>query len=94
MALRVVNNIVMVIDIILDRMSDVKEGLDDWGYDKAKKLYNAADDTSIPDLVYALDYLEEDDVKRELCRYIDNQGYRPSIKNFINSVDWLPKDTK
>ena len=84
----------MVIDIILDRMSDVKEGWDNWDYDKAKKLYNAADDTSIPDLVYALDYLEEDDVKRELCKYIDDQGYRPSIKKFVNSVDWLPKDTK
>ena len=46
------------------------------------------------DLTYALDYLEEDDVKRELCRYVDDQGYRPSIKNFINSVDWLPKDAR
>lgn len=85
----------MVIDIIIDRRDAIQDcGEDDWDCDKARELYNAADDTSMPDLCYALDYLEEEDVKRELCKYIDDQGYRPSLKDFVNSVDWLPKDTK
>jgi hypothetical protein len=85
----------MVIDIIIDRRDAIQDcGEDDWDYDKARELYNAADDTSLSDLCYALDYLEEEDVKRELCKYIDDQGYRPSLKDFVNSVDWLPKDTE
>ena len=37
----------------------------------------------------AMDYGEEADVKRELCRYIDEAEYNPAIKEYINSVDWL-----
>lgn len=84
----------MVIDIILDRRSDIEDGQDSWDYKKAKDLYESAMEFGFSDLTYALDYLEEDDVKKELCRYVDDQGYRPSIKDFINSVDWLPKDAR
>ena len=26
--------------------------------------------------------------RRELCAYIDGEGYAPEIKDFINSVEW------
>ena len=83
----------MVIDIILDRRDAILDsGVDDWDYAKAKDLYDSAESSGFTDLCYALDYLEEKDVKRELCNYIDEQEYKPSIKKFVNSVDWLPKD--
>ena len=37
----------------------------------------------------AMDYGNEADVKAALCRYIDEQGYNPDIKVYINSVNWL-----
>ena len=37
----------------------------------------------------AFDGGTEQDIKRELCRYIDEQEYNPEIKNYINSVTWL-----
>ena len=26
--------------------------------------------------------------RRELCAYIDSEGYAPEIKDYINSVEW------
>ena len=37
----------------------------------------------------AMDYGENEDVQRELCRYIDENEYNPEIKKYINSVAWL-----
>ena len=37
----------------------------------------------------AMDYGGEEDVKRELCAYIDKQEYNPEIKEYINSVNWI-----
>lgn len=37
----------------------------------------------------AMDGGTEEDVKRELCRYIDAEDYNPEIKDYVNSVDWL-----
>lgn len=37
----------------------------------------------------ALDGGTEEDVKRELCLYIDDNGYNPAIKDYINSIQWL-----
>lgn len=36
-------------------------------------------------------FLDEDNnnVQLALCRYIDDQGYNPNIKQYIWSVDWL-----
>ena len=85
----------MVIDIIIDRRDAIQDcGEDDWYYDKAKELYNAAEESGFVELRDSLDYGTEEEVKQDLCKYIDDQGYRPSLKDFVNSVDWLPKDTK
>ena len=83
----------MIIDIILDRMDDIEDGQNNWDYEKAKDLYESAMEFGFSDLTYALDHLEETAVKKELCRYIDLEGYEPSIKKFVNSVDWLMNDT-
>lgn len=40
----------------------------------------------------ALDGGEEEDIRRELCAYIDASDYNPKIKKFINSVKWLDGD--
>ncbi len=84
----------MVIDIILDRRADVNDGQDNWSYSEIKDLYDSAVELGFVELRDILNYGTEEEVKQELCRYIDDQGYRPSIKKFINSVDWLPKDAK
>lgn len=41
------------------------------------------------EIARALDGGTEADVKRELCAYIDRNGYNSKIKNYINSVPWL-----
>ena len=84
----------MVIDIIIDRQADVNDGQDTWDYNKAKDLYDSAVEFGFVELRDSLDFGTEEEVKQELCKYIDDQGYRPSIKKFVNSVDWLPKDSK
>ena len=41
------------------------------------------------DLARALDSGSDDDIRRELCRYIDDGGYRQDVKKYVNSVDWI-----
>lgn len=75
----------MIIDVILDRRGGVE--------------YNAeqtADYIKREVRVFEMDYQigenillgDEKKAKAELCRYIDEQGYNPSIKDYINSVTW------
>lgn len=78
----------MVIDEILERCSDVEKGIDDWTYDKAKRLYDAAEQEGEFDITYMLDYGDEKDLKAALCRFIDEKGEDPEIKEFINAVNW------
>lgn len=40
----------------------------------------------------AMDEGTEEDVKRELCRYIDEAGWNPQVKDYVNSVTWLEDD--
>ena len=37
----------------------------------------------------AMDGGEEDDVKRELCKYVLDNGYNPDICEYVNSRKWL-----
>ena len=77
----------MIIDIILERKDHddaIYGGLED-----ARTLYTNAMLFGFLDLARALDSGTEEDVKRELCRYIDTQGYDPSLKEYINSVMWV-----
>lgn len=74
----------MLIDFILDR----KDG---FSYDP-EELYDYLVGYDIPayvEVARALDSGTEEDVKKALCAYIDDEEYNPSIKDYINSVKWL-----
>lgn len=78
----------MVVDYILDRKYFESQGDDEW-YDDYE-FYRYALNFRVADgITSAMDGGTEENVKRELCRYIDDQGYNPDIKDYINSVTWL-----
>lgn len=83
----------MIIDLILERRTyEKEEGDKQWyGESQAKDLYVYAMSFGFDYLSRALDAGGEGDIRKALCRYIDENGYRPEIKEFVNSVDWLPK---
>jgi len=77
----------MIIDLILDRY-------DGDAYDP-KKFYDRVmeyEEGTDYLISTALDGGEEEDIRRELCAYIDDGNYNPKIKDFINSVKWLDGD--
>lgn len=71
----------MIIDLILDR----KDGKP---YNAREFYFNvlAYGDVGI---CIAMDYGEEKDVKRELCRYLKNNGYNLTIGRYIYEKNWL-----
>lgn len=71
----------MIIDKILDRRDGKKYNPKDFYFDLL--MY---EDKRIS---AAMDSGTEDNVKRELARYIIENGYRLSIINYINSVNWI-----
>lgn len=77
----------MIIDKILDRYDG--DAYDPEDFYKAMMSYEEGTDFKIS---RALDSGEEEDIKRELCAYIDDGNYNPKIKTFINSVKWLEAD--
>ena len=83
----------MIIDLILDRKDNEK-----WAQQNAynaKYFYNecmqysAVFNGAFDYITLAMDYGEEEDVKKALCRYIDDNDYNEKIKDYINSRDWL-----
>ena len=79
----------MIIDLILDR----KDGVE---YDPHKffgMICEYEDNFGWTDhkISNAMESGNEQDVKRELCSYVINNGYNPEICNYINSVSWLTK---
>lgn len=77
----------MIIDLICDRM-DGEEYSPREFYFKVMEYGEIWPNLAWP-IARAMDGGTEKDVKRELCAYIDNNGYNPEIKNFINLVNWL-----
>lgn len=75
----------MIIDAILNR----KEGGSWKPHRDLRYIYYESLRLKYDDLGRALDAGTEDDVKYELCRYIDSEGYNPTIKNYILSANWL-----
>lgn len=77
----------MLVDYILDR----KDGI---AYN-AKELYDYCQEMGAihGDLYWnvarALDAGTNEDIQRELCRYIEKSGYNMSICDYIKSVNWL-----
>lgn len=82
----------MVIDVILDRKGGVPYSPD--------KFYRYAMGESevfgglFDGLTRAMDFGTEEDVRRELKKYIIEQGYNPEICNYIDSVSWFEPDDK
>lgn len=80
---------IMIIDCILDRKFDDENGFS-ADYSPAKFYRDIIRYKWVHDpITAAMDYGEEDNVKRALCDYIDAQGYNPDIKEYIRSVLWL-----
>lgn len=77
----------MLVDLILDRRDGVSYSPSE--FEEEVKEYCETFPSYIP--VYdALISGSEDDVKDELCRYIDDEWYGSRlIKDYINSVNWL-----
>lgn len=75
----------MIIDLILDRKDGYPYNVRDFYYDVS--AYEA-EDGHFP-ISRALDSGTEEDVKRELCNYILENGYNKKICKYINSVNWL-----
>ena len=78
----------MIIDLILDRKDGeqytVKEFL------QGVKRYSGTWPEMCKPIIEAFESGQDINVKRQLCLYIDNQGYNPKIKDYINGVNWLP----
>lgn len=80
----------MVIDVILDRKDDEKEG----HFDRynPKEFYDSMMDYADmggEDIASAMDGGTEEDVKAAICRYIKDYGYNPAICKWVKSVSWL-----
>lgn len=78
----------MLIDLILDRRDGQRYIARDF-YNSVMQ-YSETFESYLP-VARALDGGTEDEVKDELCRYIDTE-YNPAIKDYINSVSWLTDD--
>ena len=81
----------MIIDSILDRRADNKDGFDKWTVDDLRYVYDEAMSFKFDYLASAIDGGTNKDIQEALCRYIDENGYRPSIKRYVRSVEWIPK---
>lgn len=77
----------MIIVLILDRQ-DGAEYSPRRFYDEVMDYGSIWPEIAHP-IARAMDGGTEEDVKRELCRYIDEQEYNPAIKDYINEVNWL-----
>lgn len=75
----------MVIDLILNRRDGELYG---DAYHPCK-FYREVTEYGFDYIARAMDCGEEIDVKKALCRYIDEEGYNPNVKRYINRVNWL-----
>ena len=76
--------------MIIDAILDVRDG---HGYD-AREFYEYVSESeaffnSDWPISRAMDGGKNEDVQRELCAYIDANGYNPEIKLFINKFNWI-----
>lgn len=78
----------MIIDLILDR-KDGKPYNPTYFYEEVKEYGEVWPEIAKP-ILEAMESGESGEVRLALCRYIDEQGYNPIIKNYIRRVNWLP----
>lgn len=77
----------MIIDLILDRKDGCEYSAREFYYECME--YGAVRVGPGYEIARAMDGGGEGDVRRELCKYIDDEGYNPAIKDYVNSVNWL-----
>lgn len=78
----------MIIDLILDRRDNEK--YNDFNYNAHDFYFGVLSYGKVGDeITRAMDYSTENDVKKALCKYIDNNGYNPLIKDYIQERVWL-----
>lgn len=77
----------MIIDLILDRKDGCPYSPKDFY--KEVQEYGEIFGNVAWNITRAMDEGTEQDIKKELCRYITEQGYNPNICDYINSVNWL-----
>ena len=82
----------MIIDIILERHDDENSGI--FAY-RARDFYEAVTGygKSGEHIARALDGGTEEDVKREVCAYLDANGYNPRIKDYVSARMWAEDDS-
>lgn len=75
----------MIIDLILDRKAGVEYNvLNHLDYIKAEQeIFEFT-----PNIYEAFKSGDDNQAKRALCKYIDEHGYNPEIKEYIKSVSW------
>lgn len=79
----------MIVDRILDRKDFEQDGIMDY-YNPRQFYYDMMEYGGHgTEIARAMDYGTEEDVRKELCKYIDDCKYSPEIKDYINSVKWL-----
>ncbi|MBO6031679.1 MAG: hypothetical protein J6Q22_09420 [Prevotella sp.] len=86
----------MIIDMILDRMDDEKEGvLSSYDYDPEEAKSDFLDYADVFGFGYIKEAVEsgdEEKTKTALVRYVaEEYGGDAGIKEYVRSVDWLPK---
>lgn len=78
----------MIIDLILDRKDEEEQGI--YHYRPHDFYFDVLHYGKVGDgITLAMDYGEEEDVKRALCEYIERNEYNPEIKKYIMSRRWL-----
>lgn len=80
----------MIIDVILDaKYEALNKPLTDK---EAMDILEEAALFKFDYIVAAFDSLNNSEVQKALCRYIDDQGYNPEIKKFIISKTWVTEN--
>lgn len=81
----------MIIDMIIERQNGLEYDPKEFYEYVTKEEQIFFEDTSdnLISISRSMDTLKELDVKKELCWYIINQGYNPTLCDFVMSVDWL-----
>lgn len=79
----------MIIDLILDRQDGEEYNAREF-FARINE-YNEIWPEICRPILDAMYYHTDNDVRRELCNYIDNNGYNPKIKDYINSVNWIKR---
>lgn len=78
--------------MIIDKILDAKNGCYNSQWDEctgAEYIYDEATEFNLLYIAEAFDSGTNSDCQKALCRYIDEQGYNPEIKDFVNSFQWV-----